>query len=274
MSKRKTRVPVVHDDALPSPELLAADLPHDKPALQAEAERLVDAINAAILAGDLAGAELASAKYSAIVWKQNGGTLSGSYAGPSSPGVKLDAHCAARPGDVPKWGQHGDFLVERQGMRVWVHYEPWSGAIRAHFELNVVDLDRPFLSETGYRSHFQTVKPGDAVKTVAEGIVDAFLMQRRRGVEPAQRDALAARALPAWLTKISPPPRRVPATLPPGFERVDVVLPAHQAFVARRWADQAMFSVAAASSKALAGQQSGAGRPRVSRARKKQKDEM
>jgi len=266
-------VPVPKEDALPSPELLAAALPDDKPGLQAEAVRLVDAINAAILAGDLAGAELASAKYSAIIWKQNGGTSFGSYGDPSSPGVKLDKHCAARPGDVPKWGQHGDFLVERQGMRVWVHYEPWSGATRAHFELHVIDLDRPFLSETGYRSHFQTIKGGHGVKAVAEGAIDSLLEQRRRGVEQGQRDILAANPLPAWLNKISPPPRRVPASLPQGFEQVDVVLPAHQAFIARRWADQAMFSVAAASEKALAGQQSAAGRSRVSRARKKQKDE-
>ncbi|EPZ0175650.1 protein klcB, partial [Enterobacter hormaechei subsp. hoffmannii] len=39
-----------------------------------------------------------------------------------------------------------------------------------------------------------------------------------------------------WLKSLSPPPDRTPLTLPDGFVRVEALLPASKAFIARKWA--------------------------------------
>lgn len=64
---------------------------------------------------------------------------------------------AAEPGTVPLWGQEGEFVIEVTGMRVRIEmdgmfgigagFSPWM-----NFSAHAVDWDKPFLSETGYRS--------------------------------------------------------------------------------------------------------------------------
>ncbi|WP_367899703.1 hypothetical protein [Xanthomonas oryzae] len=58
-------------------------------------------------------------------------------------------------------------------------------------------------------------------------------------IDTKDRDRLADDALPRWLDNLDPPARREPATLPPGYALVDVILPPHQAFIARKWAEAA-----------------------------------
>jgi len=86
----------------------------------------------------------------------NGGDP-GILAGPDAPGCVLERESAAAPGAVPLWGQTESFIVELRGMRVRVEMEGvfgtgsgvcfWPG-----FAARAVDLGRPFLSPTGYRS--------------------------------------------------------------------------------------------------------------------------
>ena len=60
---------------------------------------------------------------------------------------------------TPLWGQRGQFLVADGDMRALVEYEAgYGGPLGAHFQFHVIDLDRPFISETGYRSHFDTAQ--------------------------------------------------------------------------------------------------------------------
>lgn len=88
------------------------------------------------------------------------------------------------------------------------------------------------------------------VDEVARGILAAMLAEKMRPVliEASYRDRLADAPLPDWLAGLVPPARREPATvtIPPGFVLVDVVLPAHKAFIARRWAADAAGKVKAA----------------------------
>jgi len=273
MVKRKKNTEPSGGDRTPSPEILAA-LPSDRKALQARAPAIVASIHAAILENDLVRAGQAVEEYDAIVWRLNGDTFSSSYASDSSPGVQLERLCQAKPGNVPMWGQRGEFLVTRQGMRVWVKVDPDGDPLHTLFSLLAVDLDRPFLSETGYRAHFHRPKGGQDVLAAASGIVDEMLKNRRRSIEASSRDVLATETLPAWLAKAAPVPRRLPTALPAGFELVDVVLPSRQAFIVRKWAEQAMFSVAAASANPRDGQQLTAVRARAPRARRTRKDDL
>ena len=248
--KRKTPAQPGQDWNAPAAELLA-ELPTDRDELLAAAVAAVVEIDAAIMRGDGAAAEAASDRYEAVIWKMNGGTHVGSMADHDAPGQVIERHCAAVPGDVPLWGQRGQFLVADGDMRALVEYEAGYGwPLGAHFQFHVIDLDRPFISETGYRSHFDTARGCMTVDEVARGILAAQRAEKKRPVmvEASYRDRLADAPLPAWLAGLEPPARRAPATVlvPPGFVLVDVVLPSHRAFIARRWAAEAATRIKAA----------------------------
>ena len=82
---------------------------------------------------------------------------SGILAGPKASGCKLERETTAVPGTVPIWGQAGEFTIALDGMRVRIEldgvfsigcgFSYWPG-----FSAHAVDWDKPFLSETGYRS--------------------------------------------------------------------------------------------------------------------------
>nr|pir klcB protein - Enterobacter aerogenes plasmid R751 [Klebsiella aerogenes] len=246
----KATGPDGQDWSAPAAELLA-ELPADCDGLLAAAVAAVVEIDAAVMRGDGAAAELAGDRYEAIIWKLNGGTNFGCMADDEAAGRVIERHCAAVPGDVPLWGQRGQFLAVAGDVRALVEYEAgYGGPLNAHFQFHAVDLDRPFISATGYRSHFDTARGCMTVDEVARGILTAMLAEKKRPVliEANYRDRLADAPLPDWLAGLVPPARREPATvtIPPGFVLVDVVLPAHKAFIARRWAAEAAGKVKAA----------------------------
>ena len=81
----------------------------------------------------------------------------GILAGDGSAGTQLRNRCAAAPGDVPRWGQAGDFIVTTRGMDVRIRMDGFFGigSIGGQctgFDAIAVDRTRPFLSKTGYRS--------------------------------------------------------------------------------------------------------------------------
>ena len=74
-----------------------------------------------------------------------------------SPGRTLERETVPQPGSVPLWGQKGKFCVDVCAMRVRVELDGMFGigmlsGFWPGFSANAVDFDRPFLSETGYRS--------------------------------------------------------------------------------------------------------------------------
>ena len=126
--------------------------------------------------------ERATSRYEAVTWKLNGGTFFGCQGGPEAAGCVIDRHCSAAPGDVPCWGQAGQFLVEVEGLRALVDFGGGVGVMGSHFEFNAVDLDKPFISETGYRSHFDTAQGCMTVDEVARGILAAQRAEKKRPV--------------------------------------------------------------------------------------------
>nr|BCU00952.1 hypothetical protein [uncultured bacterium] len=245
----------------------AASMPADRDELLTLAVAAVVEVDAAIMRGDGAAAELAADKYAAVIWKMNGGTHVGSMVDDDAPGRVVERHCAAVPGEVPLWGQRGQFLVEREGVRALVEYEAgYGGPLGAHFQFYALDLDKPFISETGYRSNFATAQGCMTVDEVAGGILAAMLAEKKRPVmiQDSYRDRLAGDALPSWCAALMPPARREPATVtvPAGFVLVDVVLPKQKAFIVRKWAEAAKARVEAARSAGLNAKKKGGGRER------------
>lgn len=91
-----------------------------------------------------------------LAFRLNGGDP-GILAGPDAPGCALARQTAAEDGAVPLWGQCGNFVIETCGMRVRIEIDGVFGICASHvywpgFSAHAVDLDAPFLSETGYRS--------------------------------------------------------------------------------------------------------------------------
>ncbi len=205
MAKRtKQPAQTGQDWSAPAAELLA-ELPADRDGLLAAAVAAVVEIDAAVMRGDGAAAELAGDRYEAIIWKLNGGTNFGCMADDEAAGRVIERHCAAVPGDVPLWGQRGQFLAVAGDVRALVEYEAgYGGPLNAHFQFHAVDLDRPFISATGYRSHFDTARGCMTVDEVARGILTAMLAEKKRPVliEANYRDRLADAPCPigwpAW----------------------------------------------------------------------------
>ena len=71
-----------------------------------------------------------------------------------APGYVLARRCAAAPGKVPLFGQDGRFTIEVAGIPILIelHGMFGLGGPLPGFEARAVDLTRPFISDTGYRS--------------------------------------------------------------------------------------------------------------------------
>ena len=239
---------------------LAAELPEERAGLLAVAAEAVAACHAAVLASDGAAAEAAANRYDASIWKLNGGTYHGCKDGanPEAAGTLIELHCSAAPSVVPMWGQSGEFLMESGGVRCLVEVGDGFGSLLdRHFAFHVVDLDRPFISETGYRSHFETAQGGMTVDQVAAAVFAGYLKAHRRYLTAEAQNRHAAKPVRPWLAGMAQPPRRARAIepvgaddlaepLPSGFVLVDAVLTKHQAFIVKKWAEAARLKVKAA----------------------------
>lgn len=188
---------------------LAVDLPEDRAGLLAIAVEAVAACHAAVLASDGAAAEAASNRYDATIWKLNGGTYQGCKDGgnPEAVGMLIKRHCRATlPGAVPMWGQTGEFLVVVDGVRCLVEFGDGIGSlIDCHFAFHAVDLDGPFISETGYRSHFDGAQGGQTVEEAAAVIFAAFLKRHRRYLTAEAQNRLAKQPVRPWLAGLPKP---------------------------------------------------------------------
>lgn len=138
---------------------------------------LLRAHNSAMLACD--GDEIVRLRAEArlLAAKLNGGSF-GILAGPESPGNVLMDRTAAPEGHVPLWGQKGEFIIDIHDIPVRVEMEGMLGiASHCHwlgFAIHAVDRDRPFLSETGYRS-FLGVHADPAKNLTVDQFVKAVL---------------------------------------------------------------------------------------------------
>lgn len=116
---------------------------------------LIDQHHAAMLAGDAVTVEHIREEAHRLALKLNN-YEPGILADDDAPGCMLDRLTTAPEGAIPLWGQSGSFIIECAGMRARIEmdglfgiawHSSWMG-----FAAHAVDMDAPFLSETGYRS--------------------------------------------------------------------------------------------------------------------------
>lgn len=151
-------------------ETIPANAPDDELVLVAES--WLKSYHKSVMAADPDGQRLAYDRLDAIAehlfgtdpgidWRSAGGPPQGNgrFSCLADARDWLMEKLAASDGDVPLFGQSGRFLIELFGCRVDFRYDGLFGYCGGN--AHVVDLDKPFFSETGYRS-FQ-VCPHDHV---------------------------------------------------------------------------------------------------------------
>lgn len=117
---------------------------------------LIDRHHAAMMAADAPTAMRLRIDADLLATKLNN-YEAGILADADSPGNVLDRLTRAPKDTVPLWGQSGSFEINLDGMRVRIAMDGIFGLASnvyhwLGFAAHAVDYDRPFLSETGYRS--------------------------------------------------------------------------------------------------------------------------
>lgn len=144
--------------------------------------------HAAMLAADFDTVMALRKEASSLALKLNRGEP-GILASPDAPGCRLANLTAAPGGIVPIWGQDGSFIIEVNTMRVRIdmdrmfgigaRFMPWM-----NFSANAVDRNKPFLSETGYRSFMglqAALVPGLTPDAFAREIVSGYVKRELKG---------------------------------------------------------------------------------------------
>ena len=201
MARKTHNAPGAAQDAAEATTAMqVATRPDDRAGLLAVTVGAVAALHGGILASDMAAAEAAADRYDAVVCKLNGGTFFGCRSfDPEAGGHVAAAHCRAAPGSVPMWGQHGEFLIEVSGIRAVVEICSGFGRFRVGLNFHAVDVAAPFISETGFRSHFDTARAGMTVEDVATAAFTDYLAGKRRRIAPEYRERLGGPGRWPWI---------------------------------------------------------------------------
>jgi hypothetical protein len=112
--------------------------------------------NQAMLAGDEKRVMAIRKEANRLAVKLNGGEPS-ILGGAGAPGYVLMDSTAAPPGMVPTWGEQGEFDIKVGDMPVHIRMDGMLGICQSMsmwpgFSASVVEPEKPFFSETGFRS--------------------------------------------------------------------------------------------------------------------------
>lgn len=177
-------------------ERLCAHLPGTMPEAVPFFRGLIDRHHAAMLAGD-AGVVMQLREEAELLALKLNRYEPGILADDDAPGRALDRLIHAEPGAAPLWGQSGQFEITLDGMRVAIDingifgigasYMAWLG-----FAAHAVDMDKSFISETGYRSFLGcggVLLPGYTPERFASEIIAAHIRHDLKGKLVAVRPA-------------------------------------------------------------------------------------
>lgn len=142
-----------------APLPVTRDIPADPLSCYRE---LIEQHHAAMMAGDVERTLRIREQAHDLATDMNGGTNCG-IIGPDGPGTMLENQTAAKDGEIPLWGQLGNFVVAVGETRVLIEQDGIFGIGAAFsfwpgFAVHIVDLDKPFpISGTGYRTFISDV---------------------------------------------------------------------------------------------------------------------
>jgi len=142
----------------------------------------------AMLAGDVSTAMEIRKEANRLAHKLNNDEP-GILAGPDASGCVLMRETAAPSGTVPMWGQKGDFTITAGNMPVHIIMDGMIGvtaglSVWPGFSANVVEPDKPFLSETGFRSFLGAnadMVPGLTPDVFAREVIAAYIKGECKG---------------------------------------------------------------------------------------------
>jgi hypothetical protein len=150
--------------------------------------KLLERHNDAMLAGDIPAAMKIREEARELATKLNGNDSCG-ISCHDGPGGILDTKSAAPEGVVPLWGQEGNFIIDVGGMKVGIEQDGLFGigtfsSSAPGFSAHAVDYDKPFLSETGYRSFIGSrpeIVPGMTPDVMAREMILAYMNRECKG---------------------------------------------------------------------------------------------
>lgn len=149
---------------------------------------LIERHHAAMLAGDMDTVTRLRSDAHELAYKLNGFNP-GILADEEAPGCVLDQLTRAEEGEVPFWGQSGSFEIQYKATLVRIEMDGLFGIGACHmswlgFSAHAVDQNKPFLSETGYRSFMGVggaLSAGFSPETFVASIIEAFVTQDLKG---------------------------------------------------------------------------------------------
>lgn len=158
------------------------------PAAMAEAlpffRRLIERHHAAMIGADFVLAQAINDEAHDLAVKLNHGDPA-ILADDDSPGSVLENETRAPSGEIPLWGQVGDFIVEGKGMKARIEMEGIFGLAASPipgFCAQAIEFDKPFLSETGFRSFLgERARPAKGMlpNEFAAAVIGAYLERRK-----------------------------------------------------------------------------------------------
>lgn len=149
---------------------------------------LLEQHHAAMLAADVKKVRRLREEAAQLALKLND-RRPGYLADDTSPGCVLRRETESEVGAVPLWGQKGSFTLEFEAFRVRIETAGiFGGLFRERFWLGfdayAIDRDRPFLSESGFRSFLNAgakTWPNITVDLFCRGIIDAHVRDVLKG---------------------------------------------------------------------------------------------
>lgn len=149
---------------------------------------LLDQHHAAMLGADVPRVMALREEARRLARRLNGGDH-GILAGESSAGRMLERESAAPVRNVPIWGQRGSFIIGVGKMKVRIEIEGVFGigssfSFWPGFSAHAVEWDKPFLSNTGYRSFLGVhaeAAPDMTPDSFARRVIDAHIEHLPKG---------------------------------------------------------------------------------------------
>jgi hypothetical protein len=166
-----------------------AHLPGDWPTALEFYRNLTLSFNDAMLAGDVPETERLYNEAHDLAVKLNGGD-GGIVAHADAPAYVLMRETAAPKGTVPLWGQEGNFYIRHRGVLIRIEWHGMLYMSCGGFAAHAVKKDKPFISDTGYRSflgHGGMPKSGtvlDYVSSIIEDHICNHLKGRLETIKP------------------------------------------------------------------------------------------